>query len=227
VEIPLIASATLLGLAGAPHCTAMCAAPCAAAVGQGGWRANLGFHLARLAGYSVVGGIAAASVSTLAGWSQFTPALRPLWVMLHAGALALGLWLLLKARQPAWMSSIGRAPPAPAGPGWQAVRGPLRATALGSLWVAWPCGLLQSALLVASMGSSATTGAVAMAGFAVASAPGLIVGPWIARRLMRGTDGAARERFATRAAGAMIVAFSGWALLHGVWDEVAAFCGLG
>ncbi len=136
----------------------MCGAPCAAAVGQGGWRANLGFHLARLVGYAVVGGIAAASVSTLAGWSQITPALRPLWVMLHAGALALGLWLLLKARQPAWMSSIGRAPPVPPGPGWQAVRGPLRATALGSLWVAWPCGLLQSALLVAALGSSAATG---------------------------------------------------------------------
>ncbi len=188
----------------------------------------MGFHLARLAGYSAVGGIAAASVSALSGWSQFTPALRPLWVMLHAAAMALGLWLLLKARQPAWMSAIGRTPPtASNGPGWQTVRGPLRATAIGGVWVAWPCGLLQSALLVASMGSSAATGAVAMAGFGLASAPGLIVGPWIAQRLMRGTDSAARERFATRAAGAMIVAFSGWALLHGVWDEVAAFCGLG
>lgn len=229
MEIPLIVSATLLGLAGAPHCTAMCAAPCAAALGQGGWRANLGFHLGRLAGYSAVGGLAAASVATLAGWSEVSPALRPLWVLLQAAALSLGLWLLLKGRQPGWMSQLGRtpaAPVAPAAPGWQAVRGPARAAAAGSLWVAWPCGLLQSALLVAAMGSSAATGALAMAGFALASAPGLLVGPWLARRLLGGSPGQAHERLAVRAAGAMLVAFSGWALLHGVWHDVAVFCGL-
>lgn len=226
MEIPLIASATLLGLAGAPHCTAMCAAPCAAAVGHGGWRANLGFHLGRLAGYSAVGGLAAASVGTLAGWAEIAPALRPLWVMLHAAALSLGLWLLVKGRQPAWMSSLGRLPSTPPAPGWQAVKGPARAVMAGGLWVAWPCGLLQSALLVAAMGSSAATGALAMAGFALASAPGLLVGPWIARRLLGGTHAGARERLAARAAGAMLLAFSGWALLHGVWHEVAVFCGL-
>ncbi len=235
MEIPLIVSATLLGLAGAPHCTAMCAAPCAAAVGQGGWRANLGFHLGRLAGYAAVGGLAAASVATLAGWSELSPALRPLWVMLQAAALSLGLWLLVKGRQPAWMAAFGRTPPAPpvphssavpGAPGWQTVKGPARAAVAGSLWVAWPCGLLQSALLVAAMGSSAATGALAMAGFALASAPGLLVGPWLARRMLGGAQAPARERLAVRAAGAMLVAFSGWALLHGVWHEVAAFCGL-
>lgn len=229
MEIPLIVSATLLGLAGAPHCTAMCAAPCAAVLGRGGWRANLGFHLARLLGYSTVGAIAAASVSALSNWSALTPALRPLWVMLHAAALALGLWLLIRARQPAWMARIGQTPQlvaAPAPKGWQAVKGPARATLAGGLWVAWPCGLLQSALLVAAMGSSATTGALAMAGFALASVPGLVVGPWIARRLWQGSDSAARERLAARVAGLMLVAFAGWALLHGIWDEVAAFCGL-
>jgi len=226
VEIPLIASAAFLGLVGAPHCTAMCAAPCAAAIGRGGWPANLGFHLARLASYSAAGGIAAASVGALAGWSQIAPALRPLWVMLHAAALVLGVWLLVKARQPAWLSALGRTPSsAPDAAGWQALKGPVRAVAAGGLWVAWPCGLLQSALLVAAMGSSATTGALAMGGFALASAPGLLVGPWFASRLLGGSSSAARERLAARAAGLMLVAFSGWALLHGVWHDVAAFCG--
>ena len=226
MEIALIASATFLGLAGAPHCTAMCAAPCAAAVGKGGWPANLGFHLGRLAGYAAGGGIAAARVGALAGWSQVAPALRPLWVMLHAAALVLGVWLLLKARQPAWLSALGRTPSgAPDAEGWQALKGPLRAVAAGGLWVAWPCGLLQSALLVAAMGSSAATGALAMAGFALASAPGLLLGPWMARRLFGRSSSEARERLAARAAGAMLVAFSGWALLHGVWHDIAAFCG--
>lgn len=226
MEIPLIASAALLGLAGAPHCTAMCAAPCAAAVGRGGWANQIGFHAARLAAYAAVGGIAAASVSALAGWSQFTPALRPLWVLLHAAAFALGLWMLLKARQPAWMSGLGRVPAVPATGGWQMMKGPARAAAAGSLWVAWPCGLLQSALMVAAMGSSAATGATAMAAFALASAPGLVVGPWLARHLLGGRQGGARERLAARAAGLLLVGFSGWVLLHGVWHEVAAYCGM-
>lgn len=225
MEIPLVVSATLLGLAGAPHCTAMCGAPCAAAVGQGGWPSQLSFHLARLVGYAVVGAVAASSVSALAGWSQITPALRPLWVMLHAAAMALGLWLLVKARQPDWMSNLGRAPVA-AQAGWLPVAGPRRAALAGSLWVAWPCGLLQSALLVAAMGSSAATGAVAMAGFALASSPGLVLGPWAWRRLLAGPNAAARERLATRAAGALLVSVSVWALGHGVWSQVAAFCGL-
>lgn len=251
MEIPLILSATLLGLAGAPHCTAMCSAPCAAATGRQA-RHRLVFHVARVGSYALGGAVVASSVAALAGWSQLSPALRPLWVMLHAGALALGFWLLIQARQPAWMVRLGRAP-VPAGggaggavalvsgaavdsapgvglaPGWQRLQrlqGPARAGAAGALWVAWPCGLLQSALLVAALGSSAATGAVAMAGFALASAPGLLFGPWLLQRLLRGQNAAARERLAVRAAGGMLIAASAWALGHGVWHEVAAFCGL-
>ena len=226
VEFSLIVSATLLGLAGAPHCTAMCSAPCAAATG--GARGNSAvFHLARVAGYATGGALAAASVAVLAGWSQFSPALRPLWVLLHVAALALGLWLLIRARQPAWMSRVGAVPSAAPAAGWQRVRGPGRAALAGGLWVAWPCGLLQSALLVAALGSSAATGALAMGGFALASAPGLLLGPWAWKKLLPADHAAARERLAVRAAGALLVAASLWALGHGMWQQIAAFCGLG
>lgn len=226
MDAALIASTALLGLAGAPHCTAMCSAPCAAAIGHGGARATLGFHFGRLAAYALAGAVAAGSVAALAAWSQLSPALRPLWVLLHAAAIALGAWLMLKGRQPAWLAQIGR-PPAlvAAGPGWQRLRGPTtRATALGGLWVAWPCGLLQSALLVAAMASGAAGGAAAMAAFALASAPGLLLGPWALRRLAGGADAAQRDRWAARAAGLLLVLASGWALGHGVWEQVAAFC---
>ncbi len=244
MELPLILSATLLGLAGAPHCAAMCSAPCAAATGRQP-RHSLVFHLARVGSYALGGAVVASSVAALAAWSALSPALRPLWVMLHAGALALGLWLLIQARQPAWMARLGRVPVSASGgagagmalaagpsagaglaPGWQRLQGPAKAGAAGALWVAWPCGLLQSALLVAALGSSAATGAAAMAGFALASAPGLILGPWLLQRLLRSQNAAARERVAVRAAGLMLVAASAWALGHGVWHEVAAFCGL-
>ncbi len=225
MDLALIVSASLLGLAGAPHCTAMCSAPCAAAVGRGDAASTAAFHLARVAGYAAGGAIAASSVAALAAWSQLSPGVRPLWVLVHMAALALGLWLLLKGRQPGWLATLGRVPPlAPAAPGWQRMQGPARAAAAGGLWVAWPCGLLHSALLVAAMANSGAAGAAARMGFAVASSPGLLLGPWAWRHLLQGGDAAVRQRQATRAGGLLLVAASAWALGHGVWEQVAAIC---
>ena len=210
----------------------MCSAPCAAAIGGSGRRGGAAFHVARLLGYAAAGAVAAASVSALAAWGQISPALRPLWVLVQSAALALGLWLLVTARQPAWMSKLGRVPNTGAAQGWQPVSGPGpgtgtgRAALAGGLWFAWPCGLLHSALLVAAMANSAGSGAAVMAGFALASAPGLVLGPWALQRLLRGADAAARERLAARAAGGLLVGASAWALGHGVWHQVAVFCGL-
>lgn len=223
MDSALIASAALLGLAGTPHCAAMCGAPCAALVGPGQPAAVAAFHVARVAGYAAGGAVAAGSVGALLALSGLSPALRPLWALLHAAALALGAWLLWTGRQPAWMARIGRRPATAAVGGWQPMMGPLRAAAGGSLWVAWPCGLLQSALLVASMSSGAAAGAAAMAAFALASAAGLLAAPWIWSKALAGGG----ERWAVRAAGALLIAGSGWALGHGVWQQVAAFCGIG
>ncbi len=204
----------------------MCAAPCAAAVGGRAGAAPLAFHAARIAGYALGGALAAASVATLAAWSQLSPALRPLWVLLHAAALMLGLWLLITARQPGWLARLGRLPDAQGQPadGWQRMRGPARSAVAGGLWVAWPCGLLQSALMVAAMASGPAGGAATMAAFGIASAPGLVLGPWVWQRLLRGSDAAARDRLAARAAGLLLAGASGWALGKGVWHQVAAFC---
>lgn len=223
----LIASAVLLGLAGAPHCAAMCAAPCAAVAGpqrSGLWA----FLLARVAGYAAAGAVAAGSVGALAGWSQLSPALRPLWAAVHLAIMVLGLWMLWQGRQPGWMSAIGRTPAAVAAGGWQPVRGPLRAASAGGLWVVLPCGLLQSALLVASLAGSAPGGALAMAGFALASSAGLVAAPWLWRRLQRagGPAPAQAGKGLVRVAGALLVLGSGFALGHGVWHQVAVYCGL-
>ena len=208
----------------------MCAAPCAAVSGRrpaGLWA----FLAARLAGYAAAGAVAAGSVGALAAWSQLSPALRPVWAGVHAAVLVLGLWMLWQGRQPGWMAGIGRAPAAArATPGgWQPVRGPLRAAAAGGLWLAWPCGLLQSALLVASLAGSAAAGAGAMAGFALASSAGLVAAPWVWRRLHpRGGTALAHagtERALVRGAGALLVLGSAFALGHGVWHQVAVYCG--
>lgn len=244
MDATLIASAALMGLAGAPHCTAMCAAPCTAVIGRSGPAGGLAFHATRVASYAAAGAVVSAGTGALAALTAWSPALRPLWTLLHLAALMLGLWLLWQGRPPAWLGSVGlggrRLPPAAgpqAGLGAPALAAvampasrrdarslPWPAALAGALWVGWPCGLLHSALLVAAMTNTAASGATAMGGFALASSLGLWWAPWLWRRL--GAAGTRRaEAWAARLAGAMLVSAAMFALGHGLWHRVAAYCG--
>ena len=71
---------------------------------------------------------------------------------------------------------------------WQVVAATARSAGLGLAWVAWPCGLLQSALLVAALANMPASGALVMAGFAGASAAGLLLGPALWWRLSGGAS---------------------------------------
>lgn len=223
----LVLAAAMLGLAGLPHCAAMCGAACTAVTGGAGRSGAIGFHGARIAAYAAAGAIVAGGVGALAWAADASPALRPLWTLVHAAALALGFALLWRGRQPAWLERLGSgagraAPQAAVASGWQRLRGPARAGAAGALWVAWPCGLLQSALVVAALAPDVATGAAAMAAFAVTSAPGLVAAPWLwarARRL-----GPQAGVWATRAVGVLMIGASGWALGHGLWTQLGAYC---
>lgn len=226
--IPLVASAALMGLAGAPHCTAMCAAPCAGVVRAcGSQRANApAFQIGRLAGYAAAGAVAAAGLAWLQRWLSVAPVLQPLWTLLHLAALALGLWMLAQGRLPVLRrSTVVSTDPLPEG--WQRIRGPVRAAAAGGAWIAWPCALSQSALLLAALGSSAWQGAAVMATFALASAPGLVAAPWLLGRLQRLRPSAGTVEASVwpiRAAGLMVAVGSAWALGHGLWMRAAAWC---
>jgi uncharacterized protein len=227
----LILSAMLLGLAGTPHCAAMCGAACTAFTGSGRRADGLSFHLARAAGYTAAGAVVASSVGLMAQLGQATVALRPLWTLVHLAALVLGLWLLWFGRQPAWMENLGRRGARPSAPvaagGWQRLQGPVRAGSAGALWVGWPCGLLQSALVVAALANTAAAGAMVMFGFALVTGAGLAVGPWLWTRVMGqgGVAAASGAAWATRLAGLVLASASAWALGHGLWHQVAAFCG--
>lgn len=229
LDLALIASAALLGLAGTPHCAVMCGAACSAAVGRGGAGgqgaagALWAFHVARAAGYAAGGAVAAGSVGALAALTQLSPALRSAWTLLHVAALGLGLWLLWQGRQPAWLAHIGRRPDSTVAlaAGWQRIRFPVKAAGAGALWVAWPCGLLQSALLVSAMSNTVWGGATAMASFALASSGGLVLARWAWRRWGRSEMA---QSGATRLAGALLAGASAWALGHGLWAQVAAYC---
>ena len=234
MDFALFLSALMLGAAGAPHCAAMCG-PASASLLRGCSQRTphaspLAFHLARVAGYATAGAVAASSVGALAQLGQLSPVLRPLWTLLHCAALGLGVWLLWQGRQPAWLENLGRGAsrvaPQQAGPGgWQRMQGPARATSAGLLWVAWPCGLLQSALVLAALAHTAWGGAAVMAGFAAASAAGLTLAPWALARLSgAGASALQVNAWAVRLAGAALAAASAWALGHDLFRRVVAYC---
>jgi sulfite exporter TauE/SafE len=227
LALPLAALA--MGVAGAPHCMAMCAAPCAAIVRSCGdsapVRTQLAWQLGRVVSYAAGGAIAATGVAWLGEAARQTEVLRPLWGMFHVAALILGFWLVWAGRQPAWLDRLGRVPATAAGGqapvAW--LRGPARAAAAGSLWVVLPCGLLQSALILAALGSNAAEGALVMAAFAAASGVGLWLGPAAWWRLAGAAGQAgAWQRMAVRISGALLIAASGWALWHGLTVRLAA-----
>ena len=227
MEFALLLSALALGLAGVPHCVAMCAAPCAAVTGRGAtgptaWT----FHAARTLSYAVAGAVAAGSVGALAALAAWSPLLRPVWTLLHAAAMVLGLWMLWQGRQPVWLESLGRGSARAAGPaaGWQRVQGPAKAGAAGLAWVAWPCGLLQSALVLAALANGPAGGALVMTGFALVTAAGLMVGPALWSWFGGGAVAARVSTWAVRASGAMIAVAAGFALTHGVWADFVAWC---
>jgi len=148
MQSSLAITTLLMGLAGGPHCVAMCGAACAGLAQAAGARrgqALTAFQLGRLLGYSLLGALAAASVQGLGWLTTQSAAIRPLWTLLHLAAMALGVLLMLQARQPVWLDQSARRL-------WAAVRrfherrGMLAPLTVGVLWALMPCGLLYSAL---------------------------------------------------------------------------------
>lgn len=235
-------TALLMGLAGGPHCLAMCAAPCGALVGQGGaqpvhwaglgglglagpapspvWGRLLAFHGGRVVGYAALGAAAALAMESLAWLTQRTAALQPAWTFAHLAMMAWGLLLVVQARQPAWVEALGRTV-------WQRVR-PLTAGAggvgaAGLLWALMPCGLLYSALLVAALSGGPVQGAANMALFALGSGLWLVGGRWLWSRLRSRID-QARADWGTRVAGGLLCAAAGWALWMDLVYKPSLWC---
>ena len=219
----LLLTALLTGLAGGPHCAAMCGAACAGVTrcGAGGQLRSMGlFQVGRLAGYAASGALAAAVVQSFAWLTTQTAALRPVWTLFHLLVLAWGLTLLVLARQPAWAQQAGLA-------AWGKVRPlvqrPGGVFAAGALWTFMPCGLLWSALLVASLSGGPVQGAFSMALFAAGSSLGLIAGPGLLARI-RDAGNRLRGDWGTRVAGGLLAATAVFALWMDLAERIAIWC---
>ena len=212
-----------MGVVASAHCVAMCGSPCAALT-CGRRDDALAFHLGRIAGYATGGAVAAASVATLGAWMHDSPALRPFWLLLHLAFLGLGLWWMLVRRMPMWLIREAATPIRFERRGSR----PLRSGVAGLAWVAWPCGALQAALLLASLADSALGGALVMSCFAVASMPALAAAPWVWNRWRamtgRRASAAQMDAWGYRIAGVGLALGSGWAVALGTSTRFAAFC---
>jgi sulfite exporter TauE/SafE len=230
MQFSLALTALFMGLVGGPHCVAMCGAACAGIGQAAGVQKNsalLTFQLGRVLGYSLLGALAAASLQGLGWLTVQSAALRPVWSLFHVAALVLGLVLLWQARQPVWLESAARSiwlrARAVAG-GW----GGGAPLVLGTVWALLPCGLLYSALLVASMAGSAPGGAMVMAFFAVGTAVTMTAGPWLWLRLQGSNgeqaSGANEGQWGVRLAGAALAGSSAWALWMALGNNGAPWC---
>lgn len=176
----MMSAVLLMGVAGIPHCAVMCAAPCAIAVPGGvGWRALL----ARTAGYSALGAVAAGVTSWLGRWAAVAAVLQPLWLMALFASVLFGAWLLWRGEMPMQVQAHGQQAYR-----WlqQRVGGRVahrRAWVLGVFWAALPCGLLYGAVGVAALAPQAWQGGLLMAVFSIPGALAIGVAPRVLARL--------------------------------------------
>lgn len=217
-------TALLMGLAGGPHCVAMCGAACAGIGQAAGPRSNVAlllFQLGRVLGYALLGALAAASMQGLGWLTVQSAALRPVWSLFHVAALLLGLMLLFRARQPLWLESAARGL-------WRRVRALAGAhgaapLVLGVCWALLPCGLLYSALLVAALAGGVGQGALVMALFALGTSVTMLAGPWLWLRLHSSRPSGSGD-WGVRLAGAALAVSAGWGLWTGLVHNTAPWC---
>lgn len=222
MQTSLAVTALLMGLAGGPHCIAMCGAACAGIGQAAGPRKNVAmwsFQAGRVLGYSALGSVAAASMQGLGWLTVQSAALRPVWTLFHVATLVLGLLLLWQAQQPVWLEQAGRKI-------WSGARslaqgrGKGAPLVIGVLWTFLPCGLLYSALLVAALTGSALEGAAVMALFALGTSVSMMAGPWLWLRL----KGKGTGDWGIRLAGLALAASSSWALWMAFAHDAAPWC---
>lgn len=250
MNISLVSAAAAIGLAGGIHCVAMCASPTTLAVPHNGTLPFqlgrlLGYTILGI--IAALGAAAFSQVATHAGWVRplwlmthvgmlllggwmLISGRHPSWLQQVMLDLARGMgqkiqrltglgWTATPAAAGGGSAEILISPKIPRAP--SARRTFVRAVLIGMAWALMPCGLLYSALMFAWMSGEVTTGAAAMAAFAVISGIQL----WLGQRGFAALLRAGNEALGIRIAGLVILIGAGlllaWAALG---DTPAGFC---
>ncbi|HYD98830.1 MAG TPA: sulfite exporter TauE/SafE family protein [Alphaproteobacteria bacterium] len=199
--LPAVLFATGL-VGGFAHCAGMCAPFVLAQLRDGpqlmraGDGVLLPYHLGRLTTYAALGAVvggAGQGVAALAGFRPLAAAVLALAAVLFAAkALADMLPALGRIGGGGWARGLGAALAGRLGP-LLARPGRLQGYRMG-LWLGFlPCGFLYAALAVAAAAGDPLSGALAMAAFALGTAPSLILVGTLGAAASRRWRGAARR----------------------------------
>lgn len=249
----LYLSALLIGAAGIPHCLAMCSAPCAGAAracaapgcAAASQAPTFSLHAGRLAGYAMLGALAALLGSFSRDLAGYLDALQPIWNLAQLGLLVAGLALLVTGRAPAWLQNVSvpaRRLPMPSflAP-YPRREAQARAVSIGLVWAALPCAQLYSGVIVSALAPTPWQGAGVMLAFGLPGTAALLLGSrlWVvassrARRVPApdqplkfarpGTTNLLDERWPVRLAGASLACAAAWLLWHSMQAGPGGWC---
>lgn len=223
----LLLTAFVMGLAGGPHCIAMCGAACGAMQSSVNITRQYrsiplrvmhtipwSFYLGRMLGYGLLGAIAAETLRGLAWLSNQSHVFQPLWTFSHTLIFAWGALLVITGQQPQW--ALKRAQQV-----WVWIKQHTEHAKLGYLltgmiWALLPCGLLYSAVMLASLQSQWLQGALVMMAFASGSATVLAAAPLIWRAGSQSLPRWFKESTGMRLSGLLLIALS----LVALWMDV-------
>jgi len=176
MQLTDLATATLLGLAGAGHCLGMCGGIALAMRSSelsAPWMPAT-YHVGRLMSYALLGGLigSAAGAIELAAWTVFLRFLSGFLLVamgLHTLKLWFGITHLEKLGGRLWRHL------SPIAQGMMPPRRPSQGMFLGALWGFMPCGLIYSALTwSAATGAGARDSAVLMLFFGAGTLPAML-----------------------------------------------------
>lgn len=204
----LFPAAFAAGFFGSSHCIAMCGALVLLFEGQrpvrGGWPRRVAYNVGRLLFYVTLGILAGATGALLiSGLGQGLVVLRWIAALL---LILLGLNLAFDWQSLRFLESAGAKiwkRLSPLARHVLPVQSVPTALAAGYLWGALPCGLVYSAVALASTGGSAVAGGAVMAAFWLGTLPALLAAGASAERLHRFKS---RVSF-RRIAGALMIIF--------------------
>ena len=233
----LLLTAFVMGLAGGPHCIAMCGAACGAmqssAPSPQKYRiiplrvmhgVPWSFYLGRMLGYGLLGALAAETLRGLAWLSSQSHVFQPFWTFSHTLIFAWGVLLLVTGQQPQW--AVQRAQRV-----WAWIRQRTEHARAGFLftgmvWALLPCGLLYSAVMLASLQSQWLQGALVMVSFATGSACVLALAPVLWRAGQQSLPHWFKESTGMRLSGVLLIALSIVALWMDVMHHDKLWCQL-
>jgi sulfite exporter TauE/SafE len=207
MELSLLASAALFGLAGGWHCVAMCGGFAAAAAGRdvlrepgmkplhparsllrGQWI----YHGGRIATYALLGAAFGSAGAAALGAVSLLPVQKAIYIAANVFLLVLAASLLTKGEAGAVFRRIGARAFSAALPRLQPLlRRPGLAgrLALGAMWGLTPCALVYGALPLALFAGGAWQGAATMSVFGLATLPSLLTAGALFSRLSRSLRG--------------------------------------